>query len=42
MFTCQLSFSDAPSAQHLKEKPARSATIDDKRQLNIDNFFAAL
>jgi hypothetical protein len=33
----QLSFSAAPSAQHLKEKPARSAAIDDKRQLNIEH-----
>jgi hypothetical protein len=30
MFNCHLSFSDAPSARHLKEKAARSAAVDDK------------
>jgi hypothetical protein len=30
MFNVHLSFSDAPSARHLKEETARSATTNDK------------
>jgi hypothetical protein len=36
MFDCHLPFSDAPSARYLQEKIARSATTDDKWQLNIE------
>jgi hypothetical protein len=38
MFDCHLSFSDAPSARTLQEKIARSATTDDKWQLNNEQF----